>query len=96
MLDEPLTPADARILLTKILEADRVTLSDHAVDEMFADKLTHAEVFSVLRSGAVEPAEFKDSSWRYRVRGSSAYAVVVFEMRRSEWVVVVTVWRRKR
>jgi hypothetical protein len=47
----------------------------------------------VLRGGVVEPAEFTNQSWRYRVRQGRRFVVVTF--RSESWTVVVTVWRTK-
>jgi hypothetical protein len=90
-LAEPLGPPEARALLRSILATGRVSFSAHALQEMAEDGISEAEVIGVLRSGVVEPAELVRSSWRYRVRTSTVYAVVTF--RSAAWTVVVTAWR---
>ena len=51
------------------------------------------DAINVLRGGIVEPGEFENGSWRYRVRTQRMYVVVAF---RSETELrVVTAWRLK-
>lgn len=93
-LDEPLTPTACRSLLLQIVESGRVEFSPHALPKMQKHKVTEGQAIQVLRGGLVEPAEFENGSWRYRVRASKTYAVVSF--RSETWTVVVTAWRVKR
>lgn len=58
---------------------------------MSKDKLTMVDVTNVLRSGVIDPAEFENGSWRYRVRTGRIAVVIAF---RSETELrVVTAWR---
>ncbi|MFL5864008.1 MAG: DUF4258 domain-containing protein [Solirubrobacteraceae bacterium] len=99
---EPLTPSAAKATIVRCLDDGVVSFSSHALDEMRTDGITEDEVRGVLRGGVVEPAEFENGSWRYRVsiaaaRGrllSVTYAVVAFRSEIS--TIVVTAWRRKR
>ena len=53
--------------------------------------LTMVDVTNVLRGGVVDPAEFENGSWRYRVRTARIAVIVAF---RSETELrVVTAWR---
>ena len=70
-----------------------VRFSGHALAEMKKDSLTTIDCVNVLRGGVVEPAEFENGSWRYRVRTSMMYVVVAF--RSEEALVVITAWRVK-
>ena len=70
-----------------------VRFSGHALEEMAKDGLTTVDCVNVLRGGIVEPAEFENGSWRYRVRTSKAYVVVAF--RSEDALVVITAWRVK-
>ena len=70
-----------------------VRFSGHALVEMKKDCLTTIDCVNVLRGGVVEPAEFENGSWRYRVRTSMMYVVVAF--RSEEALVVITAWRVK-
>ena len=92
-LREPLRPLVARALLADILEKGRVDISPHAWKEMQDDGISVQDVYQVLRGGIVEPAEFTNQSWRYRVRQGRRFVVVTF--RSETWTVVVTVWRTR-
>ena len=95
MLKEPLAADEAKRLIVKAIDSDRVDFKQaHAREEMTDDDLSIRDVLRVLRGGVVEPGELRRSTWRYRVRTSWAYAVVTF--RTEEHVVVVTAWRMKR
>ncbi len=90
---EPLSPTDAKRLIVDIIENGVVTFSRHAYEEMANDDLNDQDALNVLRAGIVEPAESEKATWRYRVRTSRMYFVVVF--RSDTEVRVITAWRRK-
>jgi hypothetical protein len=90
-LNEPLRPDTARRLIRTILSSGTVRFSGHALSEMKKDGLTTVDCVNVLRGGVVEPAEFENGSWRYRVRTAKIYVVVAFRSEKA--VVVITVWR---
>jgi hypothetical protein len=93
-MKEPLSPPEAKALITAILATGAYTLSSHALKEMEKDNLIADDAVNVLRGGVVEPGEFENGSWRYRVRTNKIYVVVSF---RSETeMVVVTCWRKKK
>lgn len=46
--------------------------------------------------GVVEPAEFENGSWRYRVRTNRMMVVVAFDEDSESELVVVTGWRLTR
>ena len=51
------------------------------------------DVANVLRGGVVDPGEYENGSWRYRVRTARIAVIVAF---RSETELrVVTAWRFK-
>ena len=88
---EPLSPPAARKQIRAILQNGKVNFSKHGLAEMAKDGLVEIDVVNVLRGGVVEPGEWENGSWRYRVRTSRMVAVVAF---RSETaLVVVTAWR---
>ena len=92
-MDEPLPPGDAKRLLVDLIENGTVTFSKHAREEMAKDGLNDQDALNVLRGGVVEPGEFENGSWRYRVRTSRMTCVVAF---RSETEArIVTAWRNK-
>ena len=76
MLDEPLDPPRAKQLIREILEDGSVSFSGHAERELAKDNLTAVDAINVLRGGVVEPGEFENGSWRYRVRTQRIYVVV--------------------
>lgn len=93
MLVEPLSPPEARRLIREILDSGSVALSKHAEEEMAKDNLTMMDVANVLRGGVVDPGEYENGSWRYRVRTARIAVIVAF---RSETELrVVTAWRFK-
>ena len=59
---------------------------------MTKDDLSIVDCVNVLRAGVVEPAEYENGSWRYRVRTQRIYVVVAF--RSEKQLVIVTAWRR--
>jgi hypothetical protein len=94
MTGEPFTPQYARKLIRQILQSGTVSFSTHVFDEMAKDQLTTVDCVNVLRGGVVEPPEFRDGTWRYRVRTAALYVVVAF--RSDTRIAVVTAWRIKR
>ncbi len=68
-----------------------MTFSRHAEEEMAKDNLTMVDVTNLLRGGVVDPAEFENGSWRYRVRSARMAVVVAF--RSESELRVVTAWR---
>jgi Domain of unknown function (DUF4258) len=78
-------------LLRRILESGTVSFSDHAQAEMGRDQLTTVDCTNVLRGGVVEPGEWQNGSWRYRVKTNRICVVVAF--RSEKRAVVVTAWR---
>ncbi len=93
MLDEPLSPPEARRLIREIIENGSASFSKHAEEEMAKDNLTMVDVTNGLRGGVVDPGEFENGSWRYRVRTARIAVIVAF---RSETELrVVTAWRFK-
>lgn len=89
--DEPLDPPAARALIRSILADGSVRFSRHALAEMAKDGLSELDATNVLRGGAVDPAEFENGSWRYRVRTHRIAVVIAFRSESS--LVVVTAWR---
>lgn len=83
--------AQARKILREIIASGRLFFSGHSRREMAKDKLVDQDVVNVLRAGVVEPAEFENGSWRYRVKTNRICVVVVLASERE--AVVVTAWR---
>ena len=91
MLAEPLDPVRARRLIRQIVETGEVTFSRHAEEELLKDRLTMADVVHVLRGGVVEPAEWNNGQWRYRMRTQKLCVVV--RLRSETALRVITAWR---
>lgn len=91
MLVEPLSPPEARRLIREILDRGAVVFSRYAEEEMTKDNLTMVDVTNVLRGGVVDPGEFENGSWRYRVR--TARIAVIVSFRSETELRVVTAWR---
>ena len=94
MLKEPLEPNRARRLIGEILEKGSVSFSGHSERALADDDLSTVDAVNVLRGGVVQPAEFENGSWRYRVRTQRMVVVIVF--RSASEIAVVTAWREKR
>lgn len=93
-MNHPLAPAQAKAAIRAILHDGNLAFSRHAQEEMRKDDLNDVDAVNVLRGGTVEPAEFENGSWRYRVRTSRMCFVVMF--RSTSELRVVTGWRIKR
>lgn len=93
-MKEPLKSPNARKLIQEIRSRGSVVLSRHAREEMAKDQLDAVDVDNVLRGGVVEPGEYENGSWRYRVRTDRITVVIAF--RSESELVVVTAWRNKR
>lgn len=91
---EPFDPPEAKRRIREILEAGVVAPSSHAFREMDKDGLTMVDCTNVLRGGWVEPAEWENGSWRYRVRTARICVVVAF--RSESKLAIVTAWRETR
>jgi hypothetical protein len=95
VLKEPLSAPEAKRLIRQILESGTISYTEpHAHDEMRKDGVTMVDVENVLRGGVVEPGEWENGAWRYRVR-TAAICVVVEFVGESE-LFVITAWRFKR
>ena len=93
-MDEPLAPEAAKRLIRDILQNGRLIYSKHAKEEMLEDDLTIVDCENVLRGGVVQPGEYENGTWRYRVETSKITVVIAF--RSEQELVVVTTWRSGR
>ena len=91
-MNEPLSPPEAKRLIREILTGGEVVSSKHATEEMDEDDVTMVDCINILRGGIVEPAEWENGTWRYRVHTQRFCVVVSF---RSETTMVgVTTWKK--
>ena len=58
-MNEPLKPDEAKRRILQILETGTVDISGHAETEMAKDGLTTVDCVNGLRSGVVEPVEWR-------------------------------------
>jgi len=89
---EAYNPAKAKQLIRAIISDGIVIITGHAKQEMLADNLTIVDCNNVLRGGIVEPAEWENGAWRYRVHTVKIYVVIEFESETE--LVLVTAWRK--
>jgi len=59
---------------------------------MQSDDLTIVDCINVLRGGFVDPAEWENGAWRYRVHTARICVVIEFESETE--LVLVTAWRK--
>jgi Domain of unknown function (DUF4258) len=91
----PLTKAQARALLTKIIEQGGIIeYSSHALEEMANDGLSAQEVRKALAGGKVGRAYQREANWRHTVVAVRCSVVITF--RAETHTLVVTAWRNKR
>lgn len=91
-----LTPDQAKSRIRKALQsgsADVVSFSGHAFREMTRDKLETTDILNALRGGWVDPAEYENGEWRYRVQTRMLCVVISFPGEGR--VRVVTAWRKR-
>ncbi|MBI2898142.1 MAG: DUF4258 domain-containing protein [Deltaproteobacteria bacterium] len=92
----PLSPPAAKARIREILVGGTVTLTAHAWKEMAKDSMDMVDVVNVLRGGIVEPAEWENGEWRYRVHTPRGlWVVVALPEDAEDELVVVTAWRAK-
>ena len=92
---QPFSPPEAKALIRKLLAEGTVWPTKHALAEMARDSMDMVDVTNVLRGGIVEPAEWENGAWRYRVRTPRGLWVVVELDEDAAELVVVTAWRAK-
>ena len=90
---EPLDEQCARRLFREIVSNGEVAFSHHAREEMAKDAMIVGDVLNLLRGGVVEPPEYENGSWRYRVRTDRMCVVVAIRSRTE--LAVVTAWRNR-
>ena len=88
---EPLNPVGAKALIRRIRESGSIVLSGEARRRMREREVSAVEIDHALRAGVVDPGEYANGSWRYRVRSHQICVVVAFDS--AAELVVVTTWR---
>jgi hypothetical protein len=77
----PLTAAEARKLIRRLLEQGTFVVVPHARDEMRKDDLNDVDAVNVLRGCTPQEAEHENGAWRYRVETPRMAFVVEFRSR---------------
>ena len=78
--------------MRETIASGSVMFSPHANRELAVDGLTLEDALNTIKGGVVQPGEWENKSWRYRVRTRRMCAVVAFA---PGMLVVVTVWRER-
>jgi hypothetical protein len=92
--NEPYKSAEAKTLIRSILVTGNVVLLAHARKEAAKDGIVMGTILNTLRSGIVEPAEWENGAWRYRVRAAQIYVVIQFDG--ETILIVITTWKARR
>lgn len=88
---EPLDPARAKLLIRSIRESGDIALSGEARKRMLERGVSAIEIDHALRAGVVDPGEYANGSWRYRISSHQICVVVSFDS--AVELIVVTTWR---
>lgn len=89
---EPLPTDAVRRLLREILDTGIITYAiPHALDRLRQRNISIVDCENVLRGGAVDPGEWENGAWRYRVRTQKIEVIIQF-LAENE-VLIVTAWR---
>lgn len=91
-LEEAYNPVYSKQLIRTIISDGTFITTQHAKREMQADNLTSVDCINVLRGGIVDPAEWENGAWRYRVHTANIYVVV--ELESEDKLVLITAWRK--
>lgn len=86
-----MSPPEARRILRAIVEFGTVRFARHLDKRCQERKILRAQVMYTLERGIVEPAEFENGGYRYRIRGPEA--VIVVEIETKTLAVVISAWR---
>jgi len=86
-----LTPARAKLLIRRIRESGSIALSGEARKRMQERGVSAIEIDHALRAGIVDPGEYANGSWRYRVSSHRICVVIAFDS--AVELIVVTTWR---
>ena len=90
-VSEPLDENTAKRLIRDCITRGSLRWSNHALERIPERGLTTGDCVNALKSGAVEPPEWENGSWRYRVRAGEITVVIAFRGARD--LTVITAWR---
>lgn len=95
VLAHPLSPDKSKRLIRDVIQKGGVIWGRHVLEDKFPkEKLNTVDCINVMRGGTVDPPEFENGEWRYRV-WTSKITVVVSLVDNSR-LRVVTAWRTGR
>lgn len=93
MLNEPLSPPEAKKLIRSILKDGFVSYAQpHAMERLEKRGMSTADCTNILRGGTVEEAEHENGEWRYKVHTGKMTVVIRFEDETE--LMIVTAWRK--
>ena len=87
---EPFDGNTARRLIRDCMTRGSVRWTDHVLERCSERGLTTVDCVNALRSGVVDPAEWENGAWRYRVRAGPITVVIAFRDART--LTVITAW----
>ena len=90
LANEPFGGDTARQLIRDCITLGSVSWTHHALERCSERGLTTGDCVNALKSGAVDPAEWENGTWRYRVRAGPITVVIAFRDERS--LTVITAW----
>ena len=88
---DSLDPNTAKRVIRDWITRGSLRWSNHALERIPERGLTTVDCVNALKSGVVDPPEWENGSWRYRVRSGEITVVVAFRGERE--VTVTTAWR---
>ncbi|MCY4120592.1 MAG: DUF4258 domain-containing protein [Acidobacteria bacterium] len=88
--NEPFGEQTAKRLIRQCITDGLVIWTNHALQRCSERGLTTVDCVNALKAGAVDPAEWENGTWRYRVRAGRITVVVAFRNVRA--LTVITVW----
>lgn len=88
--NEPFGEHTAKRLIRDCMTSGRVSWTRHALERCSERGLTTGDCVNALKSGTVDPAEWENGTWRYRVRAGEITVVIAFRDMRA--LTVITAW----
>lgn len=88
--NEPFGEQTAKRLIRKCVSDGLVSWTNHALQRCSERELTTVDCVNALRAGTVDPPEWENGTWRYRVRAGPITVVIAFRDARA--LTVITVW----
>ena len=87
---EPFGEHTAKRLIKECMTRGSVRWTDHVLERCSERGLTTVDWVNALKSGTIDPAEWENGTWRYRVRAGEITVVIAFRDPRT--LTVITAW----